>query len=1029
MKPEYARLRTAEQFRKGCDFMFQKHTKVIIASLLAATMTASAVTQLAAPLTALAGQVLDEGTFEYKMVPWHLTAASPAKQNFNFEDGALHVQILVPEGAEKAKWDLQLKYPGLSFKKNHVYEVSFKVKASRAGMELCSKIGQTGAPWEEYFELDGHGMGEYGENSMHMGPDMDGQWGSPVKLTTEYQTFSGTFTPTRDLECVAWIFEYAKDSKGYGGNAQHGDELWFDDMSIICTTCNDCGVHEPPHTSYYGITSRAYSGLQNNFISVNQLGYYPQLAKIATFSDNAGDDTHNAETLELTEETYPYEIVDNTSGKTVYTGTTGKGFADEDSGDRVYKIDFSEFRTPGEYYLRIKDTEWRSFPFRIGNDIYQEKDHDMLTNALNYFYQNRSGVDITQNYITSGEKSELAHAGGHKKDTATVQTAWRGEYLDKEEATTTYGSSKIDVTGGWYNAENHSKYMTEGGISVWTLQNMYERAYQNADGKEKFADGSGTVVVPETENMIPDILDECRYELDFMQKMKVAEDEPTWGDYAGLYYHAVKDHKWTGLAVRPWDYETEWKTVRIVSPPTFAATLNYAACAAQAARLWADYDAEYAAQLMQSAKEAYAAYKQHLYTPDRDENVKDGSLYAPLSYGYYGERDTQINDDAYWAACELYISAKALEDSAAADYLKELSESAYAFDVPAKVSGGDNNPSGGSCTCFNMGNPAAAGSLSLALHRDLLSNEQKEKLGDAIRATADEYIKKEAAQGYGIPYENDGYGYFTGADPFDYNPIGFEYGSNAMTVYNMIAMAYAYDLTGDTKYMNGISAGMDYLLGNNPMAFSFVTGYGQYGTEKPVHRYWCYELDKTLPKAPDGILVGGPDASSMDEYMRAIGFVPNEFSNKSERCYADSVESWASNGIALQWNAPFAWIVSFLQDEVPGVPVPVTPTDPPETTEPPVQTTEPGSVSTVDPGVSKWGDITCDNSVDVADAVLLARFLNQDVEAQITDQGLKNANVVSGQLDSDDISAILLCIAKQIPHEQFPLAKLPSAKG
>ena len=1029
MKPENARLRTAEQIRKGCDFMFKKHTKVIIASLLAATMTASAVTQLAAPLTALAGQVLDEGTFEYKMVPWRLASASPARQTFNFEDGALHVQILVPEGAEKAKWDLQLKYPGLSFKANHVYEVSFKVKASRDGMELCSKIGQIGSPWEEYFELDGQGIAEYGENSMHMGPDMGGFWGSPVKLTTEYQTFSGTFTPTRDLQCVAWIFDYAKDYNGYGGNAQHGDELWFDDMSIVCTSCNDCGEHELPGTSSYGITSRAYSGLQNNFISVNQLGYYPQLAKIATFSDNAGDDTHNAETLELTEETYPYEIVDNTSGDVVYTGTTGKGFADKDSGDKVDKIDFSEFRTPGEYYLRIKDTEWRSFPFRIGNDIYQEKDHDMLTNALNYFYQNRSGIDIPESYITSGEKRELAHVGGHKKDIATVQTAWRNEYLDKEEATSTYGSSKIDVTGGWYNAEYHTKDMEEGGISVWTLQNLYERAYRNADGKEKFADGSGTVVVPETENMIPDILDECRYELDFMQKMKVAEDEPTWGDYAGLYYHAVKDHKWTGLAVRPWDYETEWETVRIVRPPTFSATLNYAACAAQAARLWAEYDAEYAAQLMQSAKEAYAAYKQHLYEPDAYEHSKAASLYAPFSYGYYGESDTQINDDAYWAACELYISAKALEDSAAADYLKDLSESAYAFDVPTKVSGGDNKSGAGSYTCFNMGNPAAAGSLSLALHKDLLSTEQTEKLSSAIRATADEYIKTEAAQGYGVPYKNEYYYSCDGASPWDYNPIGFEYGSNAISVYNMIAMAYAYDLTGDAKYVNGISTGMDYLLGNNPMAFSFVTGYGQYGTEKPVHRYWTHELDKTLPKAPDGILVGGPDASTIDEYMRAIGFVPNEYDNKSERCYADSVDAWASNGIALQWNAPFAWIVSFLQDEVPGVPVPVTPTDPPETTEPPVQTTEPGSVSTVDPGVSKWGDITCDNSVDVADAVLLARFLNQDVEAQITDQGLKNANVVSGQLDSDDISASLLCIAKQIPHEQFPLAKLPSAKG
>ena len=63
--------------------------------------------------------------------------------------------------------------------------------------------------------------------------------------------------------------------------------------------------------------------------------------------------------------------------------------------------------------------------------------------------------------------------------------------------------------------------------------------------------------------------------------MKVDASEPTWGKVAaGMYYHKLHDHKWTGLATKPWDYAEEWGTVRIVKPPTFAATLNYAACAA-----------------------------------------------------------------------------------------------------------------------------------------------------------------------------------------------------------------------------------------------------------------------------------------------------------------------------------------------------------------------------------------------------------------------------------------------------------------
>lgn len=76
----------------------------------------------------------------------------------------------------------------------------------------------------------------------------------------------------------------------------------------------------------------------------------------------------------------------------------------------------------------------------------------MLTNAMNYYYQNRSGIDIEEKYITSGDKSSLAHIGGHKTDTAAVQTKWIKSYKSAEEATGTYKSSDITATGGWYDA-------------------------------------------------------------------------------------------------------------------------------------------------------------------------------------------------------------------------------------------------------------------------------------------------------------------------------------------------------------------------------------------------------------------------------------------------------------------------------------------------------------------------------------------------------------------------------------------------
>ena len=281
--------------------MHKRISSAIVASLMAATMIAPTVGNVAT-MSVSAGQVLGESTFDYKALPWHTCETSPAKQEFSIEE-AFHITVLQPEGGEKSKWDLQFRHRNLNFKSGHTYKVSFEAKAKRSGMELCSKIGDISGDYE-YFELDGN------SKDMHMGPHMGGQWGSPVTLTTSYQKFEGTFTPTQDLEGVEWAFHYAKDSNGYGGNAQAGDEIWFDNMSIECVTCGDSGECNADPTNSYGAVNRDYSAAKNpdmldssgkliNYISVNQIGYYTNLAKTATLGDNQGDILHGASKITL----------------------------------------------------------------------------------------------------------------------------------------------------------------------------------------------------------------------------------------------------------------------------------------------------------------------------------------------------------------------------------------------------------------------------------------------------------------------------------------------------------------------------------------------------------------------------------------------------------------------------------------------------------------------------------------------------------------------------------------------------------
>ena len=967
-------------------------------------------------------QVLGETSFDYKSLPWHTVTNSPAKQNFAIEDGAVHIDIINAVGGDHEKWDLRFQHDNLTFKTGHTYEVSFTAKSNRSGLELCSKICNKKGDLE-YFVLNG--------TEMTMGPAMSGQWGKAAILSSKSQTFSGTFKPTEDIEGATWEFEYA-DGTQWEGNAQNGDEIWFEEMSIICTDCdeieNPCGYKGVNPT--LGGVSRDYASKQNadimvedgeilNYISVNQVGYFTNLAKIATFSDNDGDILHNASKIKLTKDTYKFELVDAKTGEVVYEGVSGKKFADEDSDDNVCKLDFSEFNTPGEYYLRIKDTKWRSFNFKIGDDIYSETSHNMLTNALNYFYQNRSGINIEEKYITSGVTAELAHNGGHKTDTALVQKIWKNEYTTGE--TETYASSKITASGGWYDSGDHGKYMVQGGMSVWTLQNMYERTLLNSNNGTKFDDNSGICVVPEVENKIPDILDEAAYELDWMAKMKVDSDEPEWGKIAGgLYYHKLQDHKWTGIATKPYIYIEEWETHRIVKPPTFAATLNFAACAAQAARLWKPYNAEKAQSYLEAAVEAYDAYLKNWYEYDTTqvqhptfdmqccaEEINETSLYAPMYQAKSGAAfgDSEVRDDAYWAACEIFVTASEMGNTElAAEYKKQIADYTEAYKVPTVVSCGEYN--GEITTSLNWGTTAAAGTLTLALHSDLLSETESEAVKTSILEAADKYVEIENEQGYGIPYLHISSGY---NDPIGLAPHiridGYRDGSNAAAVSNAVIMAYAYDLTADKNYINGVAQTMDYMLGNNPLSFSYITGYGTYSVQYPHHRYWAYEADQSFPKAPDGVLAGGPSAELTDEYIRSFGFVAGLPDNPSQRCYVDSVEAWSSNNVQPDWNASLAWVVSFLQDEASDAP------------DAPVDSTVMTDVN--------YGDANCDGKVTIADSTAILQALGNPDKYALSEKGKANADIIDngGGISVADAIAVQIVDAKLADIKSFPMTQ------
>ena len=790
--------------------------------LAAAAPICTAGTLLTAlPNSVFAGQLLGQTDFSDGVgLPWHVCESATGEMEFEISDGVYRITIVNPGGASNGgedRWDCQFRHRGLTIESGKHYTVSFDITASK-DCTYYTKIGDLAEPFAE----DWHGEPD---DSQH-----EAYWNVQPLTANKTVTVNGSFTATRTAE-VEWAFHIGGDS------VPAGTVFTFDDMSLICTDSDTYDYVKPETWNRAGILT-------------NQVNYFPQLEKKATL---LSDQTSSVS----------FSLLDE-SGKTVFTGDSSVLGEDADSGDSVHVLDFSKFQEPGTYTLEADGQKSRSFS--IGGTAYYS---GMLYDALNYFYQNRSGIAIESQFITSGDSTSLARAAGHSNDTARITTDW-------DDLNSNGGTQ--DVTGGWYDAGDHGKYVVNGGISLWMMQNQYEHAKQKGDTS---AYEDGTMSIPENNNGYPDLLDEARWEMEWMLKMIVQD-----GEYADMAYHKVHDIKWTALGMTPADDTLE----RILKPPTTCATLNLAACAAQASRLWRDLDSDFSKQCLDAAEAAYAAAKKH---PD---------LYAPIDQsiggGPYGDDDA--TDEFYWAAAELYLTTG---DSS---YQKDMKASDWYLDVPTTLKGGESVDTVAS---FDWGHTAALGSISLSLYPDQLGKDA-EKLSDAFSEAADTYLQLEDEQGYGQPYAAST---ISSSD----SDNGYVWGSNSFVIDNAIILAYAYDLTDNTDYLNGAATAMDYLLGRNPVDYSYVTGYGTHAVQYPHHRFWAHQLSESFPMAPSGVLVGGPNSGMEDPWVQGSGWKKGEI--PPAKCYLDHIEAWSVNECTINWNEPLAWMTAFLCDATDGI--------------------------------------------------------------------------------------------------------------
>jgi len=568
-------------------------------------------------------------------------------------------------------------------------------------------------------------------------------------------------------------------------------------------------------------------------VKVNQVAYVPGLPNVATLVNGSSSPL-------------PWTLK-NSAGATVASGQTTVKGADSLSGDNVHLIDFSGFDVVGTGYT-LSAGGSTSYPFDISSAAVKKLRYD----SLSFFYQQRSGIAIESQYVGSA----LARPAGHLD-------VWPNKGDTNVACRIDCGYTK-DVRGGWYDAGDHGKYVVNGGISAWELQNVYERSVRVA-GADATALGDGKLAIPEKSNGVPDILDESRWEVEWMLRMQAP---------SGLVHHKVNDASWTGFPLRP-DQDPQ---TRLLSPVSTAATLNMAAVAAQASRLWKDFDPAFSAQALTAARTAYTAAKAN---PSLFASANDGTGSGPYD-------DGSVTDEFYWAAAELYTTTG---DSS---YKNDVTSSPLYKGASFTTRGYDWNWTGG------------LGDTTLALVPNGLPAADIATTKSAITGFADRLLNNVAGQGYPSP-NNPG--------------LIYDWGSNGQIANNAVVLGLAHDLTGQAKYRTGVFQAYDYLLGRNPLNQSYVTGYGEKPVSNPHHRFWSHQTDASFPTAPAGVLSGGPNVGLQDPVAAAqlSGCAPM-------KCYIDDIGAYSVNEVTVNWNSAFAWMANWAAEKAPADAADPTPT-------------------------------------------------------------------------------------------------------
>ncbi len=475
----------------------------------------------------------------------------------------------------------------------------------------------------------------------------------------------------------------------------------------------------------------------------------------------------------LTGASRPFEVVRQKDGEPVLRGTTSPAIADEASGVEAGKGDFSDLHEPGRYRIRAAGLS-EDAELVIGDGVYD----DLHQGLLKAFYYLRCGTELSAPYAAP----------------------WTHEpcHLTRAEV---YGSKETrEVSGGWHDAGDYGRYTLAGAVAVADLLLAYEY------NPQAFAK---RLPLPESaEGTMPDVLHECKYELDFLLKMQETD---------GGAYHKVTTYHFCGLDVMPEDDTGPL----VLSPISSTATGTLAAVMALAARVYRPWDADFAARCLTSAEAAWSWLLQH----------PEGLLFhnpPGVFTGEYG--DVSDADERYWAAAELFRTTGREEFHRAIRDTVEKGEVDLCELGWARVGG--------------------YGTIAyLRTERSLVDTGLRNRLREIWLAKAEEYQEIAERDGFGVVLEAR-----------DYN-----WGSNMELLNRAQHLLVAYREDANRRFRQTALEQLHYLLGRNVVGQSYVTGFGTKPLRRPHYRPG---VGDGIEEAVPGMVSGGANPGLQDDYAR-----------------------------------------------------------------------------------------------------------------------------------------------------------------